>query len=327
MSSQAVSSTPVKFTPVSGAPKSQFNSFSHEYDNLLTDDYLNKIFTVKYTGKGQNFQLGAKESFNYKTVKGDGKDVKDTDITVFDKEVKIITQVEGRNIETKFGKGQIRTWADLGVYNVGKDINFTAKVKSSDKFTDFKGWVNGEYKGAHCNANVRFEMKSKDKPYLNTKVIMTEKDVRAGIVAKVGFNGFEIKRHNLFVQYSGVKDLNLWLGHYTLDGDAPKDIGTIIGAAVYKLNKHSVVFQGQWQKSTKNIGATFGVKSEIQNNTTIKAKVNQAGLFSLVAKRVHNKNLSVLVGTELNLTKPAEAYKASRAIPVPLFASLEFTYN
>jgi len=138
--------------------------------------------------------------------------------------------------------------------------------------------------------------------------------------------GFDIKRHNLFASYKVNKDLDVYLGHYTLDGDTPKDIGTIIGAAVYKINKHSVVFQGQWQKSTKALGATFGVSSRVDDKTTVKAKVNHTGLFSLLAKRVHCKNLSILAGTELNLTKPGDSYKATRTLPVPLMLSLEFTY-
>jgi hypothetical protein len=327
MSAQAVTATPVKTVVVSGAPKNNFRSFGHEYDNLLTDDYLSKIFTVKYTGKGQNFNASAKESFSYKPVKGDGKDIPDTEKAAFETEVKIITNIEGRNVETKFAKGVIRTWADFGNFNIGKDVNVTAKLKCKDNFSDWKGWVNGEYKGAHCNANIRAELKAKDKPYLNTKVIMTEKDVRGGLIAKVGFNGFEILRHNLFVNYNGVKDLGLWLGHYTLEGDKPKDIGTIIGAAVYRLNKHSVVFQGSWKKTGNVLGATLGVKSEINSSTTVRAKVTHQGLFSLVAKKVHNKNLSILAGTELDILHPKNAYVSTRAVPVPLFVSLEFTYN
>jgi len=325
MSAQAVAVTPVKTVVVSGAPKSKFNSFSHEYDNLLTDDYFKQVFSVKYTGKGKTFQLGAKETFNYELPKDSPKDAKE--VQVFDREVKIITNVEGKNIETKFGKGEIRTWADLGVFNVGKDINVTTKVKTNDTFTEWNGWVGGEYKGAHCNANVRVELKKGNKPYLNTKVVMTEKDVRVGVLAKVGLNGFDIRRHDFFVNYSGVKDLNLWLGHYTLKGDATKDIGTIVGAAVYKLNEHQIVFQGQWKKPTKAFGANFGLKYSVNKDTTVKAKIDQAGVLDIVAKKKHCDNLTILAGTKVNVTSPADAYKTSRAYPIPLFAGLEFTYN
>jgi len=330
MSSVSVVSTPTVVHVVSGAPKANFRSFNHEYEQLLNDDYLNKTLTVKYTGKGTNFQVAAKESFTYKTLTIEAKDKepeKKVDTTVFDKEVKIITNIQGRNVETKFTPKLIRTWADLGVFNVGQDVNVTAKVKASNAFDQFNGWVNGEYKGKHCNANVRLELKKNNKPYLNTKVIMTEKDVRVGFIAKVGLNGFDIKRHNLFASYKINKDLDAYLGHYTLDGDVSKDIGTIVGAAVYQINKHSVVFQGQWQKSTKALGATFGVSSKIDDKTSVRAKVNHKGLFSLLAKRVHCKNLSILAGTELNVLNPGDSYKATRNLPVPLMLSLEFTYN
>jgi len=298
----------------------------------LNDDYLNKTLTVKYTGKGSNFQLGAKETFTWATKTTpapEGKDepAKTEEVKKFDQEVKVITNVEGKNVEAKFGKGAIRAWADFGVFNIGKDINVTAKVKTNDTFSAWNGWVSGEYRGPHCNASARVEVKRGNKPYLNFKTILTEKDIRVGLVTKVGLQGFDVKRHDFFANYNVNKDLSLWLGHYTLENDAPKTLGTILGAAVYRLNKHSVVFQGSWQKSTGNILATFGARSQVNDNTLVRAKVNNKGLFSLVAKRTHNRNLSVLAGTELDLTNPASAYKKDRAIPVPLFVSFEFTYN
>lgn len=330
MSSSSVIVTPGKSATVSGGPKSQFRSFSHEYDNLLSDDYLKTVFTVKYTGKGQNFQVAAKETFNYveQPIEAkEGQPEKTVDIPVFDQEVKIITNVEGRNVETKFSKKGIRTWADLGVFNVGKDINVTAKVKTDNQLEVFNGWVSGEYRGPHCNANVRFELKKNLNPYLNTRVVFTENKFRAGFLTKVGLKTFDFKRHDLFATYRVNSDLDVYLGHYVLKGDKPKDIGTIVGAAIYRLNKHAIILQGQWQKSKNAFGATLGCRSEINNNTFVRAKVNQAGLFNAVAKRIYNKNLSILLGTELNLTKLKDSYKVARTIPIPISASLEFTYN
>jgi len=199
-------------------------------------------------------------------------------------------------------------------------------MKTNNTFSQFNGWVSGQYNGDHCNAHLRLELKKQNKPWLNAKVIVKEKDFRAGVIVKAGLSGFEFRRHNLFLQYH-LKDLDLFAAHVTDKGDAPLSLGTFVAAAVYKLKDHAVIVRGQWQKSTGKISATIGTHSKINKNTEVRAKVTNAGILSLVAKRVHNHNLSVLVGTEFNLTDPSASIKSHRAVPIPLGVNLEFTYN
>jgi hypothetical protein len=282
---------------------------------------------VKYTGKGQTFQVATKGTLTY--AQNDKKE----DVLKSSSEVKVITNVEGKNVETKFDSKGIRSWIELGTYDIWRPFNFTAKVKTNSTFDFATGWVAAEYKGKHCDAHLRTELKRGNAPHFNAKVVLTEGDWKFGVVGKVGLNGFTLRRHNFFGHYHH-KDFDLYVEHVDAkstpavkEGEAKPlfNLATFVAAAVYRLNKHTLVAKGSYEVASKNWDLTLGGITSVNDKTDLRAKVNKAADLTLATRYRHNSNVSFVLSGALNLKDPK--FPTGRAVPVPGGLTVELTYN
>jgi len=307
--------------PPTGGPKTKFHQSGLEFSRLLTDDYIQRKFlTVKYAGKGLRFVFNGKGTLDFKL----GADKREVPVT--SSEVKLITNIEGRDVEAKFdSKGVIRLWSNFGVYNLGTPLNVTAKLKTNTLFDRASGHVAFEYRGAQFNALTRLDVKNTGVPLLNEKLIFNLRNIQMGYILKLNLFDFTLSRYNLFVSYNE-RDYSLYAEHFSKT-KGRFELGKVILAGVYRYRNNNFVVKGAYRpwKKDHEFRVKAGVVSSIDKNTTVRAKIDNSTKLTLSSKFKLNSNFTIVGATQINLLNPGN-YLTKRAIPVPLGLSLEFNY-
>ena len=307
--------------PPQGGPKTKFHQAGLEFSRLLTDDYVQKKFlTVKYAGKGLRFVFNGKGTVDFKL----GADKREVPVT--SSEVKLITNIEGRDVEAKFdSKGVIRLWSNFGVYNIGTPLNITAKLKTNSGFDRASGNVCFEYRGSGLSAFTRLDVKNNGTPLLNEKFIFTQRNLQLGSVLKLNLFDFSLSRYNLWASWSE-RDYSIYAEHFSKN-KGKFELGKVILAGIYRYRNHNFVVKGAYRpwKKDHEVRVKAGVVSNIDKNTTIRAKIDNSTKLTLSTKLKLNSNFTVVGATQINLLNPGN-YLTKRAIPVPLGLSLEFNY-
>jgi len=307
--------------PPSGGPKTKFHQSGLEFSRLLTDDYVQRKFlTVKYAGKGLRFVFNGKGTLDFKL----GADKREVPVT--SSEVKLITNIEGRDVEAKFdSKGVIRLWSNFGVYNIGTPLNVTAKLKTNSLFDKASGHVCFEYRGARFNAFTRLDVKNTGVPLLNEKLIFRHRNLELGYVLKLNLFDFSLSRYNLFLTYNE-RDYSIFAEHFSKT-KGKFELGKVILAGIYRYRNNNFVVKAAYRpwKTNHELRVKAGVVSNIDKNTTVRAKIDNSTKLTLSSKFKLNPNFTIVGATQINLLNPG-AYLTKRAIPVPLGLSLEFNY-
>jgi len=318
--SASTTSSAANTKPV-GAPKAQFHSFALEYSRILSDDYCHKKFlTTKYAGKGNKFLFNGKHVLDFK------QNADKTESPTSSTEVKVVTNIEGKNVETKFdSKGLLRVWTNWGEYNLWKPMSIVSKIKTNDTFKRVSGWISSEYKGPHCDATVRVDVKDGLVPYLNQKTILREGKLTGGYVTKLNLQNFSFRRYNAFVSY-GFKDLDLYLEHESQNKEKLTP-GKLIFGSVFKKGGNAYVARASYRPAKENhLRFVLGTHTKINDKTELRAKLDSNAKLSLATRFRYCSNLSIVAGSQVNLTNPG-AFVTGRLVPIPIGLTLEFSFN
>lgn len=303
-----------------GSPKTKFHQFGLEYGRLLSDDYVQKKFlTVKYAGKGKSFIFNGKGTLDFKL----GADKREQPVT--SSEVKFVTNVEGRNIETRFdNRGGIRTWVDFGTYTIGRPINITAKVKTNNAFNYLSGHLALDYSARQFNFQTRFDLKNGNIPLLNQKLLFSYDHFQIGTVTKFDLLKHTLSRYNLFLSYIE-RDFSVFAEHVSRT-KGKVDLGKLVLGAIYRRAGNDYVIKASYRPyKTQQVRVKAGVITNPNKDTTIRAKINNNAKLTLSTKFRYNSNLTLVAGTQVNLLEPA-TFLTNRTIPIPLGLSFEFNY-
>mmetsp|Transcript_71006 Transcript_71006/g.98657 ORF Transcript_71006/g.98657 Transcript_71006/m.98657 type:complete len:360 (-) Transcript_71006:105-1184(-) len=348
-------------TKAAGAPKARFNSFNLDYERPILDDFVHgKFLTLKYTGKGERFQVAGKEVLDFKQVTKNGPDGKPVlvndkpvkeDAIACSSEIKYITNVRGRNIEAKFDSNNgVRLWSNLGEYDLGERFNFFAKIKTNKKFDTVSGNVHAEHKGKACNAHVRFDVKRKtdiQDYFFNNKVVLNYKPFRFGYQVKLSLTQFKLRRYNAFVHFNH-NEFDGFVEHISKDTKA-LNLGEIILAGLYRKSGHQVAAKFSYShkqalankaieasnadqtdpakkaKTVSPFGFTLAGNFKINNKQNVRVKADQTGELALSHKVKCCDNFSIITGTKINLLNPG-SFVTGRTIPIPLGVQVDFIY-
>jgi len=303
-----------------GAPKTRFNQFGLEYGRLLSDDYVHKKFlTAKYTGKGNSFIFSGKGTLDFKL----GSDKQERPVT--SSEVKVVTNIEGRNIETKFdNKGGIRVWSNLGTYNIGKPFNITAKVKTNNAFNVWSGHLALDYQTKQFNLQTRFDLKNGNIPLINEKIIFNHDHFQIGAVAKLNLATYTLSRYNVHLGYTE-KDFSIFAEHVS-NNKTKFDIGKLLLAAIYRRAGNDFVVKASYRPhKVETLRFKVGAIANINKEAIVRAKINNNTKLTLSTKYKVNSNFTLVAGTQINLLDPS-SFLTNKTIPVPVGLSFEFNY-
>jgi len=306
---------------VLGAPRSKFNDFSLDYGKILSDDYVhNKFLTLKYAGKGTRFNFAGKETLEFKEK--DGKEVR-----AIGSEVKLVTNINGVNVETKFdSKGLVRVWSHWGRWNLGKPVDVSTKLKTDTNFAAPSGWVNVDYTTGRLSTSVRLHLKKDRTPYLAHKIQYTQGDIACGYVVKNNLNNFGLRRYNLFGSYVH-KDIGLHLEHVNQSTDSFA-LGHIIFGILYRFRGNPIVVKTTYRPDNKEkpFDLVAGTHYRLNKNTELRTKVDSSGVLALASKFKVHENLNVVASTEMNLHNPGAYWNPKKTTRIPLGLSLEFSF-
>jgi hypothetical protein len=315
------SSSSAANTKVAGAPKTQFHQFGLEYGRILSDDYCHKKFlTTKYAGKGNKFIFNGKHTLEFKQ-NADKSESPSTST-----EAKIVTNIEGKNVETKFdSKGLLRVWTNWGEYNLWKPMSIVTKVKTNNTFKKLSGWISSEYKGPHCDASVRLDVKDGLVPYLNQKTILREGKLSGGYATKLNLQNFTLRRYDAFVSYR-FKDLDLYLEHVSQNKEKLTP-GKLIFGSVFKKGDNAYVARASYRPAKENhLRFVLGTHAKVNDKTELRAKLDSNAKLSLATRFRYSQNLSIVAGTQVSLTNPG-SFVTGRLVPIPLGLTVEFSFN
>jgi hypothetical protein len=307
-------------TKVVGAPKSQFHQFALEYSRILSDDYCHKKFlTTKYAGKGNRFLFNGKHVLEFK------QNADKTESPATSTEVKLVTNIEGKNVEAKFdSKGLLRVWTNWGEYNLWKPMSIVTKIKTNNTFKKLSGSVCSEYKGPHCDASVRLDVKDGLIPFLNQKTILREGKLSGGYATKLNLQNFSFRRYDAFISYR-FKDLDLYLEHVSQNKEKLTP-GKLIFGSVFKKGNNAYVARASYRPAKENhLRFVLGTHAKVNDKTELRAKLDSNAKLSLATRFRYNSNLSVVAGTQVSLTNPG-TFVTGRLIPIPLGLTVEFSY-
>jgi hypothetical protein len=312
-----------KITKPVGPPKHRFNQFSLEYSRLLNDDYVHgKFLTLKYAGKGQSFNFSGKGTLDFKAAGSDKKEV-----PVTSSEVKLLTNIEGKNVEAKFdNKGGIRLWGNFGLYTLWKPVVITAKLKTKNDFDKASGNVCFEHQAKQSNVQLRLDVKNDRTPYLNSRAVFNDGKYQFGFAAKVNLLSYALARYNLYVGYRE-KDLHLFVEH-TSKSKNKIELGKLTAGGIYKTAKHDYVGKASYrpQKPENPLMFKLGTVVNVNKNNVVRAKVNSKGKLTLSSKFKYNSNLTLVAGTRIDLLNPA-SYVTKKTVPIPFGLSVELSYD
>jgi hypothetical protein len=309
-----------KITRPVGAPGHKFCQFNLDYARILSDDYVHdKFLTVKYTGKGNLFTVASKGTLNFKL----GADKREQPVT--SSEVKIVTNIEGRNLETKFNnRGAIRVWGNLGTYSIVKPIIVTSKLKTTNAFKSFSTNLALEYQGKGVNVWTALHLKEGLVPYLDEKMIFRVDRFQFGYAAKLNLTAYTLARYNLFLAYQE-RDFGVVAEHVSRN-KTKIELGKLLLAATYRRAGNDYIAKLSYRPHHNEpyrfkVGGVLNINRE----TALRFKINNNTKLSLSTKYKYNNNLTVVAGTQVNLLDPASTL-TKRTIPVPLGFSLQFNY-
>lgn len=304
-----------------GAPKSKFNQFSLDYSKLLSDDYVHKKFlTLKYNGKGQRFIFNGKGTLDFKA----GSDKKEKPVT--SSEVKFVTNVEGKNFEAKFdNKGLIRVWGNFGIYNLIKPVAVTAKVKTTNSFSNYSANLGVEYEGKQSNVQARIDLKNDTIPFFNSKLLFNDGKLQFGYAAKINLLAYTLARYNIYFGYRE-RDFTAFIEH-TSRNKAKVEVGKLMFGGIYRTGGNDYVFKASYRPhKIEQLRFKLGAVANPNKDTVLRAKVNNNAKLTLSSKFKYNSNLSFVAGTQINLLDPS-SFLTNKAIPIPLGISVEFNYS
>jgi len=309
-----------KLTRPVGAPKVRFNQFGLDYGRLLTDDYTQKkLLTVKYNGKGSSFIVNGKGTLDFKL----GTDKVERPVT--SSEVKIITNVEGRNVEAKFdNRGGIRVWGNFGTYTIGRPLIVTAKVKTNNAFNALSGNLAVEYQGGQTSLFARLDLKDGNVPYFSEKTILNYNQFQLGYAAKLNLQAYTVSRYNLFLAYRE-RDFSIVAEHSSRN-KTKFELGKLILAATYRRAGNDYVLKGSYRPyKVEQYRFKVGTVANVNRDTTVRAKINNNTKLTLSTRYRYNSNLSVVAGTQVNLLNPSTLV-TNKTIPIPFGITAEFNY-
>jgi hypothetical protein len=309
-----------KITRPVGAPRNRFCGFNLDYSKILSDDYVHdKLLTVKYAGKGNLFTVSGKGTLNFKL----GADKREVPVT--GSEVKIVTNIEGRNLEAKFNnRGLIRVWGNLGTYSIFRPLIITSKIKTNNAFNSFSTNLGFEYQGKGVNVWTALHLKEGLVPYLDEKMIFRVDKFQVGYATKLNLTAYTLARYNLFLAYTE-KDFGVVAEHVSRN-KTKIELGKLLLAATYKRAGNDYIAKFSYRPHAPEpyrfkVGAVFN----LDKNTAFRFKINNNTKLSLATRYRYNSNLTVVAGTQVNLLDPTSSL-TKKTIPVPLGVSLEFNY-
>jgi len=309
-----------KITRPVGSPRNRFNQFNLDYTKILGDDYVHKKFlTVKYAGKGSYFNVSAKGTLDFKI----GADKREQPVT--SSEVKVLTNVEGRNVEAKFNnKGEIRLWGNFGTYTIGKPFILTSKIKTNNAFNRFSGNLSLEYQGAGTNVWTNFHLKDGNIPYLSEKMNFRFDRFQLGYAAKFNLLAYTLARYNFFLSYNE-RDFGVVAEHVSRN-KTKLELGKLILAATYRRGGNDYIAKLSYRPhKVEQIRFKVGAVANINRDTVVRAKISNNTKLSLSTKFRYNNNLTLVTGTQINLLDPNSSM-TKKTIPVPFGVSVEFSY-
>lgn len=309
-----------KLTRPVGAPRNRFCQFNLDYTKILGDDYVhNKFLTVKYAGKGNFFSVSGKGTLDFKL----GADKREQPVT--SSEVKLVTNVEGRNLEAKFSnRGAIRVWGNLGTYSIVKPLIITSKIKTNNAFSSFSTNLGFEYQGSGVNVWTALHLKEGLAPYLAEKMIFRVDKFQFGYATKLNLTAYTLARYNLFLAYAE-RDFGVVAEHVSRN-KTKIELGKLLLAATYRRAGNDYIAKFSYRPHNSEpyrfkVGGVFS----LNRDTAFRFKINNNAKLSLSSKYRYNSNLTLVAGTQVNLIDPARSL-TKKTIPVPLGISLEFTY-
>jgi hypothetical protein len=291
-----------------------------DYQRLLTDDYVQKKFlTVKYSGKGNFFDFSGKGTLDFKL----GADKKEQPVT--SSEVKLVTNVEGRNLETKFdSRGLIRVWGNFGTYKIGQPMIVTSKVKTNNAFNRFSGRLSLEYKGAQSNIFTSLHLKDGNAPYFSEKMVFNYNQIQTGYAVKLNLLAYTLARYNLYFAYNE-RDFGIVAEHVSRN-KTKIELGKLILAATYRRAGNDYVLKASYRPyKADQFRFKLGTVAKLNKDTTVRAKINNNTKLTLSTKFRYNSNLTLVAGTQVNLLDPS-SFATKKTIPIPLGLSVEFAY-
>lgn len=310
-----------KLTKPVGPPRHRFNQFNLEYSRLLNDDYVHgKFLTLKYAGKGQLFNFSGKGTLDFKA----GADKKETPVT--SSEVKLLTNVEGRNVEAKFdSKGGIRLWGNFGLYTLWRPVVLTAKLKTTTAFANASGNVCFEHQAARNNVQVRLDVKKDRTPFLNTRLVFNDGKLQFGYAAKINLLNYSLARYNLYLGYRD-RGLQLFAEH-TSRNKEKVELGKVLCGGIYKYGGNDYVGKVTFRPhKTEKLKFNIGTVVNVNKTTIARAKVNNKARLALSGKLKYNSNLTLVAGTRIDLLNPG-TFVTNRTVPIPLGLSVELAYD
>lgn len=305
-------------------PAAKFSDADLGYTGYWDDDYVHKNHvTLNYAGKGLNFVTKSKATIDFKGASAQKPDPK----TSFSS--KIVTQVWDSALETKIdNKGTVRLWGDLGTYDFGVPLTFTGKLKTNNTF-DRLSWA-AQVNGVHGDVNTynRIHVKNSGVLCWNGKVVYQRGDVLAGIVTKLSTATWLLSKLTVFSSYR--LRTNTLYAELTNKGNglrADPTAQTVTVAAATRVGSNDYAAKIAYNLLNKNdpIEASIATVAKVNSQTTVRAKLDSKTNLALSTKFVHSKNLTLQVGTAVQLNEP-NTFTTNKVVPVPLGISLNFSY-
>jgi len=240
-------------------------------------------------------------------------------------EVKVITNIEGRNLETRFdNKGGIRLWGNFGTYTIGKPMILTAKLKTTNAFDKLSGNLSLEYQGSGTNIWTRLDLKNENVPYFNEKMIFKVDKLQIGYAAKINLLAYTLARYNFFLAYTE-KDFGVIAEHVSRNR-TKVELGKLLLAATYRKAGNDYIAKVSYRPHKGDqFRFKIGAVANINKDIVFRAKINNNTKLSLSSKFKYNNNLSLVAGTQVNVLDPSSSL-TNKTIPIPFGLSVEFNY-
>lgn len=299
MSTQATSNGPAQ--PRSLANKT-FTTLAEVNDKVLNEDYIYGTFET-WKLKGKTADQG---KWDYK---GKVKDIKKG----LDSELKI--QFPYNRYWVWLGlrsAGDLKVHVDLGDVTLAKkQFNLFANVKTTNKFDTFRWRLGANYFGNNYENNARIESNASGNGYSFTeRVFSRRRNFFYGLVGTVALDNFRLQRFDGILGFDR-DNVNLY---FKFEGQPVKDRidlaqgipnGKLTVTGIYTKDRN--VFGAELTHSPKDTDFQVATQRQINDNTTLKAKLNKNLDLAFAWKHKWNRQLNITASAQLQLKKGSQA--------------------
>lgn len=301
-------------------PFASFGSFS--FSNVFSSDYIHKKFG--------NFNIKAptvnKGNFGLKCGLILNDPPASAALLSLSDEAKIgfPIQSHGHNLylETRLRRnGEVKIHLDEGSLKINDKINFFSNVKTNMSLDNCTYRFGVNYFGDKCESGSRIEGTKDCNFNFTQRNIIKQGYFLFAYVATLGLGDFRLTKYDALMKYTHNK-FDIYLRHFTPKLEKGSSGIKAGKGAVDVIYNHSAndTFGAHYKHNFVNNKSrvVIGAVHKVNNDCTVKAKVDQKLKVTATSKTKINEKLTVLFGLQLNLQHGANAFDFSKKIPIPL---------